>query len=532
MTRTLGRFALALSAAAGLTSPAMAQLRVANWNVSTYPSTTNRDAYFQTSIYGVFNGRSMSPDIIACEEFVSAAGQTSFRTLLNTAPGSPGDWNFVPWISGTDTQSTLFYRTSKIQYISSATLATGAASPSVPRNINVFTVRLVGYSGDGATIAIFPSHMKSSDTTDDRNRRLLEAQYIRGYTNGLPSAQHFIYTGDTNIPSSSQDAYQELVTSPNPFSTMPTGAPNNSTGQFFDPIKSPGSWQNNSTFKFLHTQAPGPGSGSTGGMDDRFDQILLDAGLLDGKGFEYIGNASIPYSTTTWNDPNHSFRAWGQDGTCFNTSLTVTGNAMVGATIAQALVNTTVDDAAGGHLPVFLDLRVPGKVSAPALLNLGSINQNAVGQTSLSIANGADVSLWTAAGISNLQYTLAGSSGVTAPSGTFSAAPGAPSNNHTISIDTSVAGPFSGTVTIQPTDSDTAPFPVTIQATIVAPATCYANCDQSTEPPVLNVGDFTCFLQKYAAGDPYANCDGSTQPPVLNVNDFTCFLQAYAAGCP
>jgi hypothetical protein len=48
----------------------------------------------------------------------------------------------------------------------------------------------------------------------------------------------------------------------------------------------------------------------------------------------------------------------------------------------------------------------------------------------------------------------------------------------------------------------------------------------------LNVGDFTCFLQRYAAGESYANCDGSTQPPVLNVGDFTCFLQSYAAGCP
>ena len=29
----------------------------------------------------------------------------------------------------------------------------------------------------------------------------------------------------------------------------------------------------------------------------------------------------------------------------------------------------------------------------------------------------------------------------------------------------------------------------------------------------------------------YANCDGSTTPPILNANDFQCFLNAYAAGC-
>ncbi len=63
-----------------------------------------------------------------------------------------------------------------------------------------------------------------------------------------------------------------------------------------------------------------------------------------------------------------------------------------------------------------------------------------------------------------------------------------------------------------------------------APA-CYANCDQSTTPPVLNVADFTCFLQRFAAGESYANCDQSTAPPTLNVADFTCFLQSFAGGC-
>ncbi|MBL9031754.1 MAG: choice-of-anchor B family protein [Phycisphaerae bacterium] len=61
---------------------------------------------------------------------------------------------------------------------------------------------------------------------------------------------------------------------------------------------------------------------------------------------------------------------------------------------------------------------------------------------------------------------------------------------------------------------------------------CYANCDGSTSAPVLNVNDFTCFLNKFAAGDPGANCDGSSTPPVLNINDFTCFINAYAVGCP
>jgi hypothetical protein len=61
---------------------------------------------------------------------------------------------------------------------------------------------------------------------------------------------------------------------------------------------------------------------------------------------------------------------------------------------------------------------------------------------------------------------------------------------------------------------------------------CYANCDVSTGTPALNVADFICFQQRFAAGHPYANCDGSTAAPVLTIADFVCFQQRFAAGCP
>jgi uncharacterized membrane protein len=70
---------------------------------------------------------------------------------------------------------------------------------------------------------------------------------------------------------------------------------------------------------------------------------------------------------------------------------------------------------------------------------------------------------------------------------------------------------------------------------------CYANCDASTTAPFLNVEDFTCFINRFAAAHAlppevqrwhYANCDRSSTPPVLNVEDFTCFITKFAAGCP
>jgi probable HAF family extracellular repeat protein len=65
----------------------------------------------------------------------------------------------------------------------------------------------------------------------------------------------------------------------------------------------------------------------------------------------------------------------------------------------------------------------------------------------------------------------------------------------------------------------------------VIPRECYANCDASTTPPILNIADFVCFQQRFAGGDSYANCDGSTAPPTLNIADFVCFMAQFAAGC-
>jgi hypothetical protein len=70
------------------------------------------------------------------------------------------------------------------------------------------------------------------------------------------------------------------------------------------------------------------------------------------------------------------------------------------------------------------------------------------------------------------------------------------------------------------------PFGARVEA-----VTCYVNCDNSTTAPALNVNDFGCFLNRFAAGDRWANCDGSTAAPILNVQDFGCFLNRFAAGC-
>src|SRR6185436_13774550 len=58
---------------------------------------------------------------------------------------------------------------------------------------------------------------------------------------------------------------------------------------------------------------------------------------------------------------------------------------------------------------------------------------------------------------------------------------------------------------------------------------CYANCDNSTASPRLNINDFVCFMNAYVHHEPYANC---TVDADINIADFQCFMTKFAIGCP
>jgi hypothetical protein len=158
-----------------------------------------------------------------------------------------------------------------------------------------------------------------------------------------------------------------------------------------------------------------------------------------------------------------------------------------------------------------------------------------------SATSGGGIQKWALSGGTwALQYTIAlgtgtaggarGLAGTVTPAGTvIYATTTEASNNRVVSVLDSGAASVPTDLASAGTNAafrgvDFAP------ATVVAPS-CYPNCDHSTTAPCLNVLDFSCFLNAFAAGDTYANCDNSTTPPVLNVLDFSCFLNQFAAGC-
>jgi autotransporter-associated beta strand protein len=210
-------------------------------------------------------------------------------------------------------------------------------------------------------------------------------------------------------------------------------------------------------------------------------------------------------------------------------------NGSIGASTANAVVvNSSATLGGGGAIyrPVIINIGATlspgnstGTISTWNLTLSGNLNAEVNGTSAADLVNVNGTVSLGAASVLNLSVTGAPSGpviivqndGTDAVSGTFATVNGLPPG-------ATINYAFGGTDSLGRVGDGN-------DIAVIFPAPCYANCDGSTVAPILNVGDFTCFLQKFAASDPYANCDHSTQPPVLNVADFTCFLQKYAAGC-
>jgi hypothetical protein len=182
--------------------------------------------------------------------------------------------------------------------------------------------------------------------------------------------------------------------------------------------------------------------GSTGGMDDRFDQILVSYALDDGSGLSYVAN---------------SYFAFGNDSYHLNAAVNAMPNQVVGLAVANALYYGS------DHLPVACSFQVPAKIDAPTSLAFGSYIVGTTAERTLAVTNGA------ADPADELSYSLAAPSGFTAPGGTFVANAGV-GNNHTIGMNTTSAADLSGPLVVSSNDLDHATWNVSLSGTVLAHA--------------------------------------------------------------
>lgn len=262
------------------------------------------------------------PDIFICSEMNDVTGPD---LLLNNSFNAPPVTYYARanFIDGNDTDNMLYYNTDKVTLVSQNQITTALRDIS---HYHLYTCA----SLDTVWYDVFSLHLKASSGMANANDRLAECVILSNYIGTLPTNTNIIVGGDFNfygVTIAGEPAWNQLtVNCPQPLK---------------DPINLPGEWQANSFFKNIHTQStrtssdPGCCGGSTGGLDDRFDFLLINQNLRDGlEGAEYMVG---------------TYKTIGQDGNHFNKSLLESPtNASVPAAVNTALFNMS------DHLPVLM----------------------------------------------------------------------------------------------------------------------------------------------------------------------------------
>ena len=268
-----------------------------------------------------------SPDIFMVCELQSQEGAD---VILNVGLNSNGNSNYsaAPYFEnqsgGGDLQQALFYRNDMFVLENTEIINTPV------RDINKYTLLLNTESQDTNPIRIYAyvTHLKSSQGSANQQLRLSMVEAFVNDTQQLEDDAFVLFAGDFNIYTSTEPAYLEILDQTNSLAMA-------------DPIDTPGSWNNNEDFRAVHTQSTrtsssGFGGGAGGGLDDRFDFIMVSQNMMT--------NPNLQYKTD-------SYKAYGNNGNCYNNNINdINCGGLYNQIIRDALYNMS------DHLPVVMEL--------------------------------------------------------------------------------------------------------------------------------------------------------------------------------
>lgn len=317
-------------------------LNVVHYNLLNYGNTTtycnsgnnninDKDAYIKTII------DYLKPDIFTVNEM--GKSPSVHLHLLDHVLNTEGITYYkkADFLKVADSYlvNMLYYNSDKLQ------LHSHVIAQSFIRDVDVYKLYYKSddlISGDTAFILCVVSHLKAG--SDYADLRAEMAQNTMDFLNSYDDDNNYLMMGDLNLYSHLEEAYQNYLFYENP------GL------RFHDPVDQYGLWHNNADYSAYHTQSThtsSNGCASTGGMDDRFDFILISNNIKSGdKSVRYIDD---------------SYWAVGQDGLRFNRALNSSpANTSVPANVLNALYHNS------DHLPVLMKLFVDKTLGANNLL--------------------------------------------------------------------------------------------------------------------------------------------------------------------
>lgn len=293
----------------------------------------------------------VNPDLLmVCELKDGIASDYLFNNAIDTHNSDFEKATFqnsMSTASGGLTQM-VYYNGKKLVLESSNIITTNT------RDINHYTFKI--NTTDVATnpikLEVFVTHLKASTGSSNRNRRLQSINDFFTTVNNLNANSYVIFAGDFNFYTSNEEGYQKLISNTNqivmvdPINRPTPAFPNNGV-DYFDPnnYNSTYFW-NNSSFKDVHTQSTRTSnsglidqSGSTGGLDDRFDFIMMSKNFQTDTNLFYV---------------NNSYKTVGNNGNCYNTFIS---NSNCTGTYSQSLRNSLLEFS--DHLPVVMEIETP-----------------------------------------------------------------------------------------------------------------------------------------------------------------------------
>jgi hypothetical protein len=297
-------------------------------NFTSYCTLTNNNPFTKEDhLRTIFSY--ISPDIAGINE-IGGAGNAYAKRLLDSVLNQsfPGRYAMSAFFNTTSSSlvNMLYYDVTKFTMKNQWSLNDGI------RDICFFRLYYNSpalLTGDTVFLTCISMHLKAGSTSSDISDRAAETLALMNHINSQNLTGNIMVMGDFNVYSSTEACYQNMLNY-----TV-------ASRRFYDPVNKSGSWNNNSSYALYHTQSTQTadnGCAATGGLDDRFDFILI--------------NENIKYSTSKVSYVNGSYTTSGQDGNHFNQSLSNPANTSAPADVINALQN------ASDHLPVSLKLRI------------------------------------------------------------------------------------------------------------------------------------------------------------------------------
>ncbi len=274
------------------------------------------------------------PDLLLLQELKSEQGLLDITEELNNLFGNYSAGTYVPQISNPSNswrlQQNLVYNEAIFELVSEEAIETPY------RDINYFQLRMLEEDGTPSTdlLHTYVTHLKSSQGSTNEQLRLSMVEVLMERIALLPASSNVIVAGDFNVYYGAEPAYELLLST-------------NGTNTLHDPIDMPGWAGTNFPNPEIYTQSTRLSSlsdGAGGGMDDRFDFVLLSDQLMN-------PNTRYVYQT-------ESYQALGNNGTCYNQDLIDCSTVdNVPFNILQSLYHMS------DHLPVVLSLEINENVS-------------------------------------------------------------------------------------------------------------------------------------------------------------------------